>query len=170
MIEVLVIGGAAGSGKSSVAYELSHQLQADGVGHAVVDTDALDMVFPVPHDLPRVTERNLAAVWASFDELGVARLIVTGVYLHRPSEVVSIRRAVPGAAVTLVRLEASEATLRARVQAREIGSARAAQLERTLRQMTELDTADPDVTAVRTDSRPVEAVAADIRLIAGWAE
>jgi hypothetical protein len=47
LIEVLVISGPAAVGKTSVANELSAQLRAADIAHAVIDTDALDDVYPV---------------------------------------------------------------------------------------------------------------------------
>ncbi|HEV8154563.1 MAG TPA: hypothetical protein VGP67_03460 [Gaiellales bacterium] len=111
MIEVLVISGPAAVGKTSVANEVSAQLRAADIAHAVIDTDALDDVYPVPDEQWRLTERNLAAVWQSFRELGTRRLIVVGVYMHRGSELSWIRRASGVDRLTLVRLSASERTL-----------------------------------------------------------
>jgi deoxyadenosine/deoxycytidine kinase len=70
---VLVISGPAAVGKTSVASEVSAQLRAADVAHAVIDTDALDDVYPVPDEQWRLTERNLASVWRSFRELGTRR-------------------------------------------------------------------------------------------------
>lgn len=38
-VEILVISGPVGVGKSATAYEVSHQLQAAGIGHALLDSD-----------------------------------------------------------------------------------------------------------------------------------
>ena len=167
MTQVLAISGPAGVGKSTVAYEASAQLKRAGVAHAVIDTDALDDIFPVPDDLARLSERNLAAVWASFVEHGANRLILTGVYLHRPAELEWIRRAVPNADVTLVQLTASDATLAERVRRREIGTGGDAQLERTRRQLGEME-ADAGVHLISTDGRSVEEVARVVLELAGW--
>lgn len=43
---VLVISCPAGVGKSSVAHEISLQLQAAKIDHALIDTDELDRMFP----------------------------------------------------------------------------------------------------------------------------
>lgn len=135
MADVLVISGPAGVGKSSAAYEITHRLQARGIDHAMIDTDELDRIFPVPPDLARITERNLASMWQTFSDRDIHRLILTGVYLDRPAELAWVARAVPSAEFTLVRLLASEATLVDRVNRREIGSGRGGQLARTRHQL-----------------------------------
>lgn len=80
MTDVLVISGPAGVGKSAVAFEMTLQLRAAAIPHALVDTDELDRIYPVPDDLPSITERNLAAVWETFSERGIDKLILVGVY------------------------------------------------------------------------------------------
>lgn len=163
MTDILVISGPAGVGKSTTAFEVSHQLQAATVDHVLIDTDELDRIYPVPDDLSDVTERNLAAMWRTFAERGSRRLILVGVYLDRPSELDWVRRAIPEAAITCVRLAASDATLVDRVDRREIGSDRAGQLERTRRQVAAMD-ADrrDDLILVTTDGLAVEVIARQI--------
>jgi hypothetical protein len=170
LTDVLVIAGPAGVGKTCTANEVSQQLRAAGVAHAVVDTDALDDVYPVPADQWRITERNLAAVWRTYTELGVDRLILTGVYMHRDSELEWIRRATAPDRLTLVELTASDATLMERVQAREIGTALDDQRKRTLRQVGELEAErSPQVLLVETDGRSVVSTAGRIVALLDWA-
>jgi hypothetical protein len=169
LIEVLVISGPAAVGKTSVANEVSAQLRAADIAHAVIDTDALDDVYPVPDEQWRLTERNLASVWQSFRELGTRRLILVGVYMHRESELSWIRRASGVDRLTLVRLSASERTLGERVGRREIGSAHDDQLARTLVQANELaDEAVPQAPVIETDERTVPDIAAEIVALLGW--
>ena len=118
-----MIAGPAAVGKTSVANEVSFQLRAADIAHAVIDTDALDDVYPVPDEQWRLTERNLASVWQSFRELGTRRLILAGVYVHRERELSWIRRASGAGRLMLVRLSASQRALGERVGRREIGSA-----------------------------------------------
>jgi adenylylsulfate kinase-like enzyme len=66
--EVLLIGGRAGVGKSTVGGEVSVRLRAAKVAHAVIEGDFVGRVHPAPKGDPHraaVTERNLRAVWAT---------------------------------------------------------------------------------------------------------
>jgi hypothetical protein len=169
--EAVLISGAAGVGKSSTAYEMSMQLQAAGVAHALIDTDELDRIYPVPDDLSQLTERNLTAIWQGFRERGASRVIIVGVYVHEPSELAWLRRAIPDARFTLVRLTASFATLADRIGRREIGSDRTGQLERTRRQLRRLDAEPrPDVRVIPTDGASIVDTAAQIITLLGWLE
>ena len=161
---VLVLSGPAGVGKSSAAIELSLQLQRDGTPHALIDTDELDRIYPVPADLAAITEANLTAMWGEFARRGVRRLILVGVYLDRPSEQAWVERAVPDSTVALVRLMASEETLRGRIAGRELGSGHADQLKRTAAQLAAMSRdLSGAVTVLRTDGRTVADVAAHVR-------
>ena len=167
--DVLVLSGAAGVGKTSVAHEVASQLRRMGVAHAVIDTDELDHVFPVPDDLPRLTERNLAAIWEGFRERGIHRLILVGVFMHRETELAWIRRAVGDARFTLIRLSASEAMLRERIGQREQGSDYQAQVERTFAQLRDL--AEDETTSleeIHTDRLRLSQIAAKAISLAGW--
>ena len=165
---MLVIANPAGVGKTSTANELSNQLRADGVAHAVVETDALDDVYPVPDQQWRLTERNLAFVWQGYRELGARRLIVTGVYLHDERELAWLLRATGARDPILVRLAADGDTLAERVRRREIGSAAEAQLARTLGQVDRLDAQGDVAVVIETSGRSVADVAHEILALLDW--
>lgn len=166
---MVLICGPAGVGKSSSAIEVSERLQREGVAHALIDTDELDRIFPMPPDLARVTERNLAFMWEGFLQRDIRRLILVGVWLDRPSELNWIRRAIPDARLTIIRLVATEVTLVDRIRRREIGSGVEGQLERTRKQLLALEH-DPATEGVTlpTDGAPVGEIAARIIDISGW--
>jgi len=73
---LLLIGGRSGVGKSSVGYEMTHQLTAARIRHALIEGDTLDEAWPPPWE-HHLAERNLAAMWANYAELGYRRLIYT---------------------------------------------------------------------------------------------
>jgi hypothetical protein len=121
-VDVLVISGPVGVGKSTTAYEVSNQLQAAGIGHALLDSDELDRLFPMPAYQVELSEQNLRAVWSSFAERGTTRLVLVGVFIDVEAELDWLRRSIPGARWIVVLLLASEETLGERLSRREIGS------------------------------------------------
>jgi gluconate kinase len=171
-LPTLLIRGPGGVGKTTVAFEISRQLEAAGVGHALLDMDELDRIYPAPQDDPHkthLTRRNLAAVWANLREAGAARLILTMVAVSPDYELPHIREAVPEASITMVRLHASEEILLERLCRREIGSGREHQIRRTIEQMNLMAGESPDGSlAVDTSGRPVADVAREILQRTGW--
>lgn len=66
---VIFIGGRSGVGKSAASFALHDLLSDLDVRHAVIEGDALDLAHPAPWE-HRLAERNLAAVWANYLEVG----------------------------------------------------------------------------------------------------
>ncbi|PRY15807.1 hypothetical protein CLV37_10416 [Kineococcus rhizosphaerae] len=168
---MLLIGGRAGVGKTSTAYEVSAQLQTLGIAHCHVEGDNLDAAYPKADDDPagtRLTEANLAALWANYAASGHHRLVyVNTVSVLEPDLIV---RAVGGRAeVTGVLLTASDETTRTRLGVREVGSGLQAHLERSRSMATLLEQRAPAGTyRVHTDGRSVVEVAADVIGFSGW--
>ena len=166
--------GAAGTGKTTTAWEIGHRLIAAGVPHAVLDTDELDRVWPRPDDIERLVDiarRNLAAFWRTYAELGTERLVLAGVMAALPMNRAWIEAAIPGARVTFVRLRASRATREERLQRRELGTG----FERDLRHSDVatgyVEEHDPaDMLVVVTDGKSVVEVADEVLSLAGWLE
>lgn len=120
-ILVLIITGPVGAGKSSVALAISDLLNAAERPHALIDMDALRACFPSPPDDPfnmALGLRNLTAVWANYRTMGAERLIVADV-VETQADIDGYRRAIPGAAIQVVRLNAKIETLHRRLERRE---------------------------------------------------
>ncbi|WP_052850215.1 hypothetical protein [Streptomyces avicenniae] len=170
--ELLLIGGGAGVGKTSVAWEVSAALRARGTAHCFIEGDYMDQIHPAPADDPdrsAITERNTAALWANYAALGQRRLLYSNTMsvLDEPL----IRRAMGGDAVrsTRVLLTAEEATVRARLAGREIGSQLDAHLASSLRKARHLDERAPAGTVrIPTDGRTVQDIALDVLRAAAW--
>jgi predicted kinase len=169
-VEVGVLCGTAGVGKTATAHELALQLGEADVAHVVLDTDELDRVHPWPppgFSTSELSRRALAALWAEYGALGHTRLILCAVMVDVPRELAWIANAVPGAAFTVFRLGASRPVLEERVRRREVGSGAEAQLERTLRYLDEIDD-PPDVVQLDTSAADVAAVARTVGERLGW--
>lgn len=170
---MLLIGGRSGVGKTVVGREVSAQLRAAGVPHAIVEGDFLGQVHPAPDDDPDRTglvERNLTAVWSNIAALGYRRLVYTNTLSVMPSMTRTFERAM-GADVRIVRvlLTASDATATARLTGRELGSELDDGLRTSLVKARMLEAeVPPDTVRIPTDDRPVTAVAADAVAATGW--
>lgn len=172
VVEVLLLGGRSGVGKTSVGFEVSAQLQAGGVAHCLIDGDNLDAAYPKPSDDPsgeRLVETNLRALWSTYAAAGYHRLV----YVNTISVLVAglIRRAVaPDAIVHGVLLTADDKTVHQRLHGREIGSTLTRHLEASAARDVQLKaTAEPWVVRVPTDSRPLATIAADVVAVTTWA-
>ncbi len=171
--EVLLIGGRAGVGKTTVGWEVSARLRAAAVAHAIVEGDFMGQVHPAPDadpDRSAIVERNLTAVWANYRRLGCRRLIYTNTLSVLPSSQAMFRRAM-GADVRIVRvlLTAGDATVDERLAARELGS----ELEQTrgisaARARLLDERVAPDTVRIATDRRSVTDIARDVVAATGW--
>ncbi|MFD5000904.1 AAA family ATPase [Streptomyces buecherae] len=169
--EVLLIAGRSGVGKSTVAWEVSAVLRAAGAAHCLVEGDLMDQVHPAPPDDPdrsAITERNLAAIWANYAALGQRRLIYTNTVSVLEG---AMFRRVLGADVRIVPalLTADDATARARLTGREIGSQAQAHIRRSAHMARHLDRhAPPETVRVATDGRTVVDIAREVVAATGW--
>ncbi|MFF9482010.1 hypothetical protein [Streptomyces sp. NPDC014733] len=173
--EVLLIGGRAGVGKTTVGWEVSAQLRAAAVRHCVIDGDYLGQAHPAPDGDPHraaLTTRNLAAVWSNYADLGYRRLIYTNTVSVLPESAAMFRHAM-GDDVRLVRvlLTATDTTAGERLTAREIGSELAAELAGSARKARLLDARAPeDTVRLATDGRTVVSLAQEVVGATGWGE
>ena len=122
-VPVLVLTGPVGVGKSTVLSEIARLLTQASVPHAVVDLAGIGRAWPAPEDdrwNERLIHRNLACMWANFRDAGAEHLVLARV-LEARSLLRHVEAAVPGAAVTVVRLRASLPVLEARIRHREQG-------------------------------------------------
>ncbi|QIS15514.1 hypothetical protein [Nocardia arthritidis] len=165
----LLIGGRSGVGKSSVGIEIHVQLSAAGVRHCLIEGDNLDLAYPDPGKYG-LAERNLAAMWANYRELGYRRLIYTNtasVFADVTDQLAAAMGDRPE--ITAILLTCSDETARKRLAQREIGTAFEEHVERGAAMARRLDTAAPErAHRVVTDGRTVAEIAADVITLSGW--
>ena len=170
--QILFLGGAAGVGKTSVAFEVSAALRRSRVAHAVIDGDNLDASYPGPLDSgrPWLSLTNLTSLWGTYRETGQRRLV----YVNTVSvlEVDELCRAVdPHAEVTAVLLEAHPAALADRLGARERGSELDEHCDRSARWASDLRLRAPEwVTRLDTTGASISAVAEAVVALTGWVQ
>jgi len=166
--DVIFIGGRSGVGKSSVAAEASHLLAQADVRHAVIEGDNLDQAHPQPwrSGIP-LAERNLAAMWANYREVGYSRLIFTNTV--SVLQVAELEAALGGhVRSTAVLLTSTDAVAADRLAKREIGTALEEHVARSAAAARRLDAGAPDAIRIATDGRAVAEIARVVLERAGW--
>ena len=169
-VPVLLITGPLGVGKTTIALEVSSLLEQADISHAVVDLDSLAWCYPRPVDdrfNDRLAFRNLAVVWANYAATGIQRLVIARV-IEAKWELEWYHAAVPDADITIVRLRASEATLRGRVISRELGFGRELAINRAIELARLMDSAAVEDHLVETDGRDVTDISREVLHQAQW--
>ena len=134
-VQVLMLCGPAGVGKSTLGWEIAAQLRRLGIAHVLLDSDELDRAWPLTTaERDRLNRANLTAFWANVAALGHGRLVLAGVFLNAAAARDWVTACIPGASITRVVLDARDDELERRVRAREIGSEADEQWGRTLAQ------------------------------------
>ena len=167
--KILLIGGRAGVGKSTVGHEIHVQLGAADVQHCLIEGDNLDMAHPsaLEHGL---AEQNLAAMWANYRALGYHRMIYTNTASVLDKVITDLTAALGGNPhLTAVLLQCTSATASHRLGQREIGTSLNWHLQRSTVMARQLDDDTPCwVHRIDTDQRTVADIAAEIIGLTGW--
>ena len=168
-VRALLLTGTIGSGKTAVAAEIGLLLEAEQLPSAIVDLDWLGWVhLGASFDgVEELIARNLAAIWPNLRSAGVGRLVLVRA-LQRPEVVDGLRRALPDADLTVVRLLASRGTVEERLRRRDTGRVLEEHLAETLQMAESMDQAALEDFQVDNDGRPVREVAAEILRRASW--
>jgi AAA domain len=168
--EVLLIGGAAGVGKSTVGWEVSVQLNRLGVAHWHLEADVLDAAWPRPVDDPngeRMSVNTMRAMAGVFAAEGYTRCVhvqTANVVDHH-----LVTQAVGEVTLRGVLLTARDATRIQRLAGREIGTDLERHLASTRRMADRLEHKAPDwVVRVATDDRTVTDIAREVIEHSGW--
>ncbi len=168
-VQVLLISGTCGVGKSTIAAEINDTLAELRVPNAAVDLDAL--VWQWPSTSPWNNDlmfENLTALWPNYEARGVSHLVLARVVEAR-SELDRYRAAIPEAEITVCRLVSPESTRVARLHQRMApGASRDWHVERTVELEHLLSVRGVEDFSVDNGERPVRAVAVEVLSRAGW--
>ena len=167
--EVLFIGGRAGVGKTSAAFELHHQLFELHVKHCVIEGDNLDLAYPPPWEQGyKLAEQNLRAMWTNYRALGYRRVIYTNTVSVLETTNLSAAMG-DDPSVRGVLLQASDDTVLRRLKQRESDNTLQSHLARSRLRAAELERHTPSwVWRIDTDGKNSPAVAGEILELLGW--
>ena len=172
-MNVLVITGAMGSGKTTIMGEVSDLLAVRGLIHAAIDIDAFGNAYDPSGviDLMAMAYQNVAAAVRNYAAQSVTTLVMAGAIETR-DELAQLRAAVGATALVVCRLMAPLATMQQRIRAREPGIWQQTYVDRVAALEEALNKAAvEDFTVVNDGARPVTDVAREILQRAGsrWA-
>jgi adenylylsulfate kinase len=165
----LLLTGTIGSGKTAVAAEIGLLLEERRLPVAVVDLDWLGWVHlgPAFEGVDELIAENLAAVWPNLRSAGARRLVLVRA-LYRREALEGLRRSVPEADLTVVRLVASPGTIEGRLQCRDTGRILEEHLGETVKMAQAMEAAALEDFHVHNDGRPLSEVALETLRRAGW--
>jgi energy-coupling factor transporter ATP-binding protein EcfA2 len=161
-VRAILLTGGVGAGKTTVLQALGALLEERDEPYALVDLDWLCWARPrtgTPHELLCA---NLAGVAAAYADHGVESLVLAR-HLVSAGELEAVRAALPGVAVTAVRLVADARIREARLRARDS----AAELAEHLAMLHAGDAPRFEDAEVEADGAPA-AIAASVLAAARW--
>lgn len=170
-VDLLLVAGRSGVGKSAVSAEVSSQLKRAGVAHCQMDGDWLDLCYPqAPAEL---FDRNFRDVWRNYQGFGCNRLIYSNwASINNAERIVHLMGTRPR--IVGVLLLCTHETALQRIRAREHGGG----LEWHLANLAVAPARDRDgdastpgwVRRVVTDGRAVEDIATEVVGLTRWTQ
>jgi hypothetical protein len=120
VVPVLLVTGPIGVGKTAVLRAADAMLIEAVSRHATVELEEIARVWPRAIEGSRTAfvYQNLAALWSNFVAVGASRLLLAALVEQR-SDLRFVSEAIPGAAITVVRLHAPLSAVEQRIRLRE---------------------------------------------------
>lgn len=165
-VDVLVLHGSPGSGKTTLTRAIAEDLRASGASHGVIELDQLGLIHPYPAGWFAVS--NLRAIWPNYVAVPNVKMIIDTVIADEDA-LRQLRDAMPGSRIIVCELTAPIDVLKARVTEREPN-----EFWRTaLRDFVDLHHRRTDLDRIRhflvcTDQKPIADTAREVIEKAGW--
>jgi len=115
-VEVLILHGSPGSGKTTLAEAIAEQLREADQTNAVIDLDEISRVYP-PQD-HSFSRRGLKAIWSNYAAIPNLKVVIPTVIADAEDHRLLID-AMPATKVMICELSAPEPVLKERVSTRE---------------------------------------------------
>lgn len=164
-IEVLVLNGSPGSGKTTLANAIAERLREMDTPHAVIDVDELARVYP---EGSSIGWKNLSALWPNYAALPNLKVILP-VCIDSKRDLEELRNAAPSSKFSICELVADESALKDRVTKREPNEYWQSKLRRLVEKHLNKETADKlGDFRVRTDDKSIDEAAQEILNQLGW--
>jgi nucleoside-triphosphatase THEP1 len=169
-VPTLVITGTIGSGKTSVATDIGELLEERGSAAAIIDLDWLGwMARPQDQNagIDELILANLAAVWPNFRAAGAEYFVLARV-IQSSLQLDGIRKAIPEADLTIVRVVGPPDLVANRLRRRDAGKILEGHLKETVEFDSLLNEAAVEDHRVVNDARPLRDVSLEVLKLVGW--
>ena len=165
-IDVVVLNGSPGAGKSTLANAIAEKLRELDQAHAVVDVDELGRIFPELGT--SLGWANLRAIWPNYAAIANLRVLLP-VCIDTERDLEQLRTATPCRTFTICELVADESTLKERVTKREPNEYWQRKLRMLVDKYLSKDLSDNFADfRVRTDDKSIDEAVQEILGRLGW--
>ncbi len=164
-IDLLILHGPPGAGKSSIAKTIAAELRSAKIMHTIIELDDLAKIYP--RTLLHIMYENLAAIWPNYEKLGEIKVIIP-TYLQK-GEYEIVRQATPAKRQTLCEITVPQEELISRINQRENDEAVQKRLAHFVNGYQENRAEDKYVDMrVANDNRDLQTIAKEIINKLGW--
>ena len=167
-VELLIITGSMGAGKTAVLAEAGDILALRDISYAAIDVDSLALAhLSSAARTDAVMYANLRCVCNNYADAGVRRFLLARA-LEDHAQLELCRQAVPATHTVVCRLTASLRTMQQRITMREPGVMQGQFVARVAELNRALDRARLEDFTVDNENRSLSEVALEVLVKAGW--